>query len=90
VKWLLALLLLASGACRSSHCTRYADMEAKCGSAAPHDKAQTKTLARGMCEAADSSDPDVARGGAPFAKEADCAADADDCDAYKKCVAAIK
>ena len=88
VKSLLLVALLSAAACRSSHCARYAEMEAKCGDAADKDVNQRRTLARGMCEAADNSDPSVAKAGTRFAQEADCA-DTDDCDAYKKCRDAV-
>jgi len=92
VKWLVVVVLVAAGGCRSSRCARYADLEAKCGDAADHDLDRRRTLARGMCEAADSSDSTVATAGARFAKEADCAAEAsdDDCAAYKKCRDGVK
>lgn len=64
-------------------------MEAKCGDVAPSERNTENTLARAMCEAASSSDPDLARAGAKFAKEADCA-DHSECDDYKKCREAVK
>ncbi|HTR54927.1 MAG TPA: hypothetical protein VMJ10_29775 [Kofleriaceae bacterium] len=89
MKSLLVVALLVVGACRS-HCARYAEMEAKCGDAADKDVNQRRTLARGMCEAADNADSSVAKAGARFANEADCADATDDCDAYKKCRDAVK
>ena len=64
-------------------------METKCGDIAPSERENAKTLARAMCMAASSRDPDLARPGTKFGKEAECA-QTDDCDAYKKCRDAVK
>jgi hypothetical protein len=84
-------LLLAGvlAAChRPSVCERFAELEAKCGESNQHEQQTTRTLARGICEAANSADPDVAKAGAVFAKQAECAEQIEngDCNAYnKKC-----
>ena len=84
LKLLLSACLLT--ACHHpSKCERFADMEAKCGDIPQHELAKTRTMARGICEAASSKDPSVAQAGAQFAQEADCAVTSPDCDEYRKC-----
>jgi hypothetical protein len=88
-KALLAAILLA--ACHQpSKCEHFARMEGKCGDVGQHEAETTRTLARAVCEAANSKDPAVAKAGDRFAREADCAEKSDDCDAYKKCRDAVK
>ena len=86
---LLLVALVVTACHHPSKCERYAAWEAKCGDVARSEQDTEKTLARAMCEAAASSDPDLARAGAKFAKEAECA-DKTDCDEYKKCRDAVK
>ena len=87
---LLVVVSLLAACYRPSKCDRYAEMEARCGDVGQNERETTRTLAAGMCEAAASPDPAVAHAGARFLQEADCAADAADCDAYKKCRDAVK
>ena len=60
-------------------------MEVRCNAVGKFERDKSLVLARGMCEAAGSKDPNVAGAGAQFAKEAACAEQTEDCDAYKKC-----
>jgi len=90
-KLLLACTVLAAACHRPSKCEHYAEMEAKCGDVGKAEQETTRTLARGLCEAAGNADPAVAKAGEQFAKEADCAEqNPEDCDAYKKCRDAVK
>jgi len=77
-------VVLALAACGKSKCEKYADMEWKCGKFPASEKDITLKLAEGMCEASDSD-----KALAKFAKEADCAAKAKDCAAYKACTDAV-
>ena len=82
---LVVSLLVALSACGRSPCQTYAQMEVTCNSVPENERERDLTVARGMCEAARSDDPSEAAAGARFAKEAECAAQTDDCAAYLKC-----
>jgi hypothetical protein len=77
---------------RPSACERFAEIEARCGDVSQHERETTLTLARAICEAATSSDAEVAKAGATFARQAECVDQAGygDCDEYKKCRDAAK
>jgi hypothetical protein len=87
---LLFTAILLAGCHHVSTCDRYGAMEAKCGDSGHHENDVARTLAAGMCKAADDPDPAVAKAGARFAKEAACAETIEDCDAYKTCRDAVK
>jgi hypothetical protein len=83
---LLVAALVLCGCHHRSTCERYAEMEATCGDVGQAEMETTRTLARGMCEAAASSDPELAKAAAKFAREAECAEQAgSNCPAYKHC-----
>jgi hypothetical protein len=87
----LLLVGMIAGCHHPSKCERFAEMEARCESG-QKERETTRTLARGVCDAATSDDPAVAKAGATFASQAECVDQVtpDDCVAYKRCRDAVK